>query len=215
MPPQGIVRKSQTAWIALLALALAARIAVAFSPHAFQTDPDGYRAVAGNLLEYGVFGSGEVPTGYRPPLYPLLLVPALALGEGSRTVIGILHLAFGVATVVLTFALVRRAGLGRWAWLAALVVAADPILLAQSALIMTETLAAFLAAASLVLLTSVAVRPSILRAASAAPAWAWQSSVAPRSFPWLWWRSALWPGLQSVTHQGMPGADSAPLSPPR
>jgi len=112
-------------------------------------DPDGYRAVAENLVRHRTFGSGDSPTAYRPPLYPLLLAPCVALGTASRAAIGVFHVALGLATVWFTGRLGRMCGLGLGAWLAALLVACDPILLAQSTLVMTETLAAFLAIASL------------------------------------------------------------------
>jgi hypothetical protein len=51
--------------------------------------------------------------------------------------------------------------LDRYALLGAALVACDPILLNQSTLVMTETLAAFLAALVLVLLTAVVERGSI------------------------------------------------------
>jgi 4-amino-4-deoxy-L-arabinose transferase-like glycosyltransferase len=141
--------------VALIAVTIFFRSGVLLlSPHALEDDPDGYRAVAENLLEHGTFGRGDVPTAYRPPLYPLVLVPCLAMGPWSRAAIGLLHLVLGVATVWLTLHLARRWGLGRWAWVAGLLVAVDPILLRQSTLIMTETLATLLAVAALALLTA-------------------------------------------------------------
>ena len=136
--------------LALFVLALAIRSAVLFLwPDALVADPDGYRTVAENLVRHGTFGNGDSPTAYRPPLYPLALVPGVAFAPASRVPIAGLHVALGLATVWFTYRLGRMSGLGRWAWLAALLVACDPILLAQSALVMTETLAAFLAVASL------------------------------------------------------------------
>ncbi len=164
------------------------------TPGALETDPDGYRRLAENLVEQGTFGtevrcplraptegwSGEgqgegkphsrsspaltltlsqrerglEPTAYRPPLYPLLLTGCVALGDCSRMAIGMLHLVLGVATVGLTLVLGRWWGLGnRGASLAALLVACDPILLGQSTQVMTETPAAFLTAAGLLVLT--------------------------------------------------------------
>jgi hypothetical protein len=117
-------------------------------------DPDGYRRLAENLVEQGTFSIEGAPTAYRPPLYPLLLTGCVVLGDGSRMAIGMLHLALGVATVGLTLVLGRWWGLGnRGAALAALLVACDPILLSQSAQVMTETPAVFLTAAGLLMLT--------------------------------------------------------------
>ncbi|MGQ9575619.1 MAG: ArnT family glycosyltransferase [Thermoguttaceae bacterium] len=158
----------RTVALGLILAALAVRLAVlGFSARGLADDPDGYRAVADNLLRHGTFGKGEIPTAYRPPLYPLVLVPCLALGPGANAAIALLHVALGVATVWLTFRLGERWGLGRWGLLAAGLVACDPILLRHSALIMTETLAAFLAAAALVSLGWAASRPACGRAALA------------------------------------------------
>jgi len=151
--------------IGLIVLALVVRGgALLVAPNPFATDPDGYRRVAENLLEHGCFGHGEVPTAYRPPLYPLLLAPCVACGAYARAAIALLHLAAGVATVWLVFRLAEQWGLGRYAILAAVLVACDPILLAQSTLVMTETPATLLATAALVCLTAVSERPSAGRA---------------------------------------------------
>ena len=88
------------------------------------------------------------PTAYRPPLYPLVLAPLVAvLGDASCAWgVAVLHLALGAATVLLT-AWPRRAGGSRparscWrrrSW------RVDPVLVAQGRMVMTETLAALLA----------------------------------------------------------------------
>ena len=131
-----------------------------------QSDPDGYRRLARNLLGEGVFGDGETPTAYRPPLYPLLLVPCLAVEDQNLSyfAIRLLHVVLGVGTVAATLWLGVRWKLGRWSLLAALLVAFDPILVNQSLLVMTETLAACLAALALVALTWFDERPSMVRA---------------------------------------------------
>jgi hypothetical protein len=118
-----------------------------------QKDADGYWRLAENLVRHGTLGQGDVPTAYRPPLYPLLLTPCTLLGSYGRTAVGVLHVVLGVATVGMVLALARRWGLGRrGAALAALLVACDPILLAGSAQVMTETLATFLTTAGLLVL---------------------------------------------------------------
>ena len=156
------------ALVGLIAFALLARGGVlVFVPRALSADPDGYRALAENLLQHGSLGHGKIPTAYRPPLYPLLLTLGVLFGDASRVAIGLLHLALGVATVWLVCVLGRRWGLGNYSLVAAALVACDPILLAQSALVMTETLATFLAVLSLVCLTSAAERPSAPRAGAA------------------------------------------------
>jgi 4-amino-4-deoxy-L-arabinose transferase-like glycosyltransferase len=67
----------------------------------------------------------------------------------AETTIAIAHCLLGLATVWLTLLLGRRWNLGSFAYFAAALVACDPILLNQSTLVMTETLAALLAVASL------------------------------------------------------------------
>ena len=106
--------------------------------------------MAENLVRHATFGNQETHTAYRPPLYPCVLAPCVALGSASRVAIGLVHLVLGLGTVWLTYRLALLCGLGRWAPLAAVMVACDPILLAQSTLVMTETLATFLAVAALV-----------------------------------------------------------------
>ena len=114
------------------------------------------------------------PTAYRPPLYPLLLAGVFRCNGGAMA-IGILQLVLGIATVALTVscgrklavasdnvacaeidranidranvdrANVDRANVDRTSLIAGLLVACDPLLLYQTALVMTETTAAFLA----------------------------------------------------------------------
>jgi hypothetical protein len=63
------------------------------------------------------------------------------------------HVLIGSLTVVLTWLLARRWGLGNWSWLAAGLLAADPILLNQTAEVMTETCATCLSVLGLLALT--------------------------------------------------------------
>jgi hypothetical protein len=91
-----------------------------------------------------------MPGAYRAPLYPLTLAAIGATRPQTAWRIGLLHLALGLATVGLAYWLGRQLALGGWSAVAAGCVACDPILLAQSVQVMTETLAAALAAACLV-----------------------------------------------------------------
>lgn len=138
-------------WLAFATLAIRGGF-LAARYERLAADPDGYRALAANVLACGVFGHGEVPTAYRPPLYPLLVAGCLASAADARWAIAACHLVLGLMTVLLAAWLGRRWGLGRFAWLAALLVACDPILLQQSTLVMTETLATALATLVLALL---------------------------------------------------------------
>jgi 4-amino-4-deoxy-L-arabinose transferase-like glycosyltransferase len=127
---------------------------------------------------YGMGKSAEppAPTAYRPPLYPILLsnLPAADGKHISLVKVAIVHLLLGVATVWLTYLTARRLvapsgpeGAGAESTsratpfphgvrelhvrelLAGLLVACDPILLNQQTLVMTETLATFLAVLAL------------------------------------------------------------------
>lgn len=159
-------------WLLLIVAALVRVGALAAMPDALLADPDGYRQLAENMLEHGVLGHGLVPTAYRPPAYPLLLVPCAALGAGTPAAIGMLHVLLGLATAGLTFALARRAGMKDIpAALAAGLVALDPILLTQSALVMSETLAALLVVLSVWLLDRCTHRPTAGNAVLAGAAW--------------------------------------------
>jgi hypothetical protein len=150
----------------LLIVALVIRSgALLVTPDALQSDPDGYRRLAENLVTHGTLGAENVPTAFRPPLYPLVLAGCVAMGECSRVAVGVLHVVLGVATVWLVWVLGRWWGLGRrGATLAALLVACDPILLKWSTQVMTETLAVFLVTAGLVTLTWVSQHPTGRRA---------------------------------------------------
>lgn len=117
-------------------------------------DRDGYRSLAVNLVDEGVLGSGTVPSAYRPPLYPLLLAACVAGPWPTDAAIALVHVVLGVATAWSTVALGRRWGLDRFAYLAGTLVACDPILVNQSTLVMTETLATFFATAGLAFISA-------------------------------------------------------------
>lgn len=138
---------------ALLLTALALRGAATWHWRAeLETDRDGYRAIAEILRDgQGFSRDGEHPTAFRPPLYPLFLAAALSIG--GETAVALLQIAFGVATVWLTYLLGRRwistyAGL-----LAAALVTVDPLLLRYTPQLMTETLFTFLTTLLLVTLS--------------------------------------------------------------
>jgi 4-amino-4-deoxy-L-arabinose transferase-like glycosyltransferase len=121
-----------------------------------QADPDGYRALAENVLAEGVFGrflpldvhahgTSTLPTAYRPPLYPLLLSALNERGVVSLTAVALWHVILGLLTVAITYRIATLWNLHGAAPIAALLVACDPILVNQSAQVMTETLATLLA----------------------------------------------------------------------
>jgi len=114
-------------------------------------DPDNYLPLARSVASGdGLMLRGR-PTAYRPPLYPMILAPLASLtGDRPHTAVGLLHLLLGAATAGLTFRAAESLGLGTaQATAAGLIVAFDPVLAWQARFVMTETLAAFLFAASL------------------------------------------------------------------
>jgi uncharacterized membrane protein YbhN (UPF0104 family) len=110
-------------------------------------DHDDYRSIAERIVAGEGFADSQshTSTAYRPPLYPLLIAAILYFG-GGVSAIGAVQAALGVATVAMTVLCARRLGMGSASLIAGLLVAVDPLLAYQTALVMTETLAAFLAA---------------------------------------------------------------------
>jgi hypothetical protein len=130
----------------LLGLAGAARGGILWlQAEELSRDRDAYLQIAHNLAEGRGFSSGNPPhpTAYRPPLYPLLLAGIFAAGGGIGWV-GVAQGMLGLGTVLLTLHVGRRLGLGNARYLAALLVALDPLLVQSAALPMTETLCACL-----------------------------------------------------------------------
>ncbi|MFG0261902.1 MAG: hypothetical protein ACF788_05890, partial [Novipirellula sp. JB048] len=132
----------------------------------FAQDPDAYRVIAETLSETGTFGLPTAsqtraasdrgapelgatmvarPTAFRPPLYPYLLSWLTPQGKLHPLLIGALHLGLGGLTVLCTVSiasrLIDRGRIGGASMLAAALVVLDPILLQQSTLVMTETIA--------------------------------------------------------------------------
>jgi 4-amino-4-deoxy-L-arabinose transferase-like glycosyltransferase len=140
---------------AIVALAVVLRSALMLRAAGAFDDPDNYLTLARSLAAGDGFMLNGRLTAYRPPLYPLLLVPAIAIaGTGFPWGIALLHLALGAGTVYLTGMAARGSGLSpRRAILAALVTACDPVLVWQSRSVMTETPTAFLLAMALAALT--------------------------------------------------------------
>lgn len=128
--------------IGVVALAVAIRAAaMVASPGAFSSDPDSYAQFAKTVREYRVFGpDAHSPSAFRPPLYPLLLVPLVGVKGTLFAGVACLHLAAAAMTTALAMSLAQKAGASRTTrHLAGLLVALDPLLVGQSTLIMTET----------------------------------------------------------------------------
>lgn len=122
----------------------------------YALDPDGYQAYAYVLATEGSFGSltkeGTVrPSAFRPPFYPYMLsmLPGELSGQFpnvqvSPRAVAWFHTLLGCLTSLFTFLAARR--MIGWhsllpSILASALVIVDPILIQQSNLVMTETLA--------------------------------------------------------------------------
>ena len=139
----------------IILLAISLRAAVMVREGGAFDDPDNYLTMARSLLEGKGFTLRGRPTAYRPPLYPVVLAPLVALGNyWGRWGIALMHMGLGAGTVWMTAVAAERFGLSRIRVMsAALVVACDPVLIWQCRSVMTETPAAFLIAASLAALS--------------------------------------------------------------
>ncbi len=141
--------------VAIVLLALLVRGFVCFRDvDQYSADPDAYRVIAETLAKTGVYGmtsaSGKTrATAYRPPLYPYVLSRLVPGGKLSLYAIAALHTLLGCVTVLCIYRASRRL-LGeihstRASILAASLVIVDPVLLQQSTLVMTETMATAIA----------------------------------------------------------------------
>ncbi|TWU35908.1 hypothetical protein Poly41_36600 [Novipirellula artificiosorum] len=148
------------------------------NPDQLRQDPDAYKLIAETLSTTGVFGlpspSDEAAnptakaTAFRPPLYPYVL-SWLVTDQGLHLgLVGLLHVVLGSVTVACTLSisqtLIDGGRIGLVSIVAAGLVAVDPILLQQSSLVMTETLAVALASGVI---------------------WLWASKLVP--FPSIGW----------------------------
>ncbi|MCA9133357.1 MAG: hypothetical protein KDA45_09390, partial [Planctomycetales bacterium] len=143
------MRPSYHPWLVLLLALVIRGSGLWLGLESLSDDPDAYAKLAVNWSQSGVLGEVAAgvsirPTAYRPPLYPWLLSWLVTAGSLPIGSVALLHLVLGVATVWLTWSIAHALG-QPLAWLPAAAVAVDPLLLRASQLVMTETLAAFLA----------------------------------------------------------------------
>jgi Dolichyl-phosphate-mannose-protein mannosyltransferase len=175
-------------------------------------DPDGYGAVASNIDHKNRFslvrvdGRSSPPTATRPPLYPIMLLPAYIVGDlwgnDDGTAAGPLHVVLGMLTVWAVWRLGRLWKLPPGACLiAAGLVAVDPILLAYSAQLMTETPAAFLAAVTLIALTHFTRQSSLRWAIVAGVLFGCCILCRPAFLMWLLPVAVLFPWLAVGPHR--------------
>ena len=173
-------------WLALALIVLMVRGgALLIMRDSLSDDPDAYRAIALNLLRNQTFAADGYPTAFRPPLYPLLLVPCVALPSGQIMAVALLHLVLGATAVLCTYGVARRMRMTIGAGLAALLVACDPLLVFWSTRVMTETLAATLVAFALYALVRMDDLRSFPSAAFAGGALSLAALCRPALFLWL------------------------------
>lgn len=112
------------------------------------TDLDAYVGIARSVADGRGFSSpgSTVPTAYRPPLFPLLLAAVMQVVDVAWSV-ALVQIGCGLAAVAITWQLGRELGLGRYATVAATLMAVDPILLYFGTYPMTEVCCAFLTTA--------------------------------------------------------------------
>ncbi len=133
--------------MACLVIALGLRLAViAIRPHELVLDRDAYLGIAIGVAEGRGYSSpgSLVATAFRPPLYPLFLGAGLACFTPS-VVVGGINIIAGLLTVWLTARLGTCLNFGPMRFLAALIVAIDPLLVWYSCQPMTESICALLA----------------------------------------------------------------------
>jgi len=190
-------RVCKDGWVTLMDLMLFGLVIRAVALLVFarelEADPDDYRLLAETFRETGVYGWYDAstgvasvrPTAFRPPLYPVVLAALATGGQVTSTVVAGLHWILGTMTILLTYLFARRCQLGRWSFLAAVVVACDPILLNQSCLVMTETVATCLAILALYSLARLADSPNLVSFLLAGGTLALTALCRPSFLPWV------------------------------
>ncbi len=152
-------------WLLLIACVVRTAMLIALGEQ-ISADPaqdvDRYLHLAESLAQSSTYQLHGQPTAFRPVLYPLAIAAGLKAGFTAKLWITILHVLLGVATVGLTYLLGTRLQNEKTGWLAGLLVTVDPILLHQSALVMTETMATFLAVLTMVCIARLLEKPGPL-----------------------------------------------------
>ncbi len=139
-------------WRLFVVLMVACGIRIAaiwFGFHSLEQDNDAYARLAMNWAASQTYGHEDLaghihPTAYRPPLYPWLLSWLVDDGRLSIPYVAAFHSAMGCLSIWLTWSIGCRLRVA-YPTAAAMAVALDPVLLRQSQLVMTETLATTLA----------------------------------------------------------------------
>ena len=130
-----------------LSIALGLRLAViAIRPNELVFDRDAYLGIATGVAEGRGYTSpgSSAATAFRPPLYPLCLAAGLACFPPS-VVVGGINIIAGLLTVWLTAKVGSSLNFGRLRFLAAAIVAIDPLLVWYTCQPMTESICALFA----------------------------------------------------------------------
>ncbi len=148
---------SMRSLVLLLMTTLAVRLAATLVYwNDFHQDPDAYLALAQSWSSTGIYGLTQAdgithPTAFRPPLLPWLLSWGFSLQVDAKVWMAAMQIGFALGTVYCVLEILPRL---RYSfspmvnWALPMLIAIDPILLRQSTLIMTESLAVFLAMAT-------------------------------------------------------------------
>lgn len=148
-------------------------------------DPDAYALIARHWREDGIYSrDGVHATAYRSPGMVSVLWPVVSADGINPIGLAAIHLVVGMATTLLAVWLAKRIGAGDQAWLAGLVVAIDPLLVGQSALVMSEPLFTFFLTAGLAGSLGRSLAPASL---SAGLAWGLAGLTRPIAWPILAW----------------------------
>ncbi|MBM3999111.1 MAG: hypothetical protein FJ297_06135 [Planctomycetes bacterium] len=181
-------RTALCCFLATLLVAIAIRsAAIGLLRNRLDEDPDSYAVLAEQIARFGTFGfAADRPTAYRPPLYPLTLSLMAVDGRVSRAAVGGLHIALGAFAAGGTWVLASRwIGSTRAATCAGILVAVDPLLINQSVLVMTETLATALVVAVLLLADAWRRRPRVRSAIPLGAALALGVLCRPTFLAWV------------------------------
>ncbi|MBI3300122.1 MAG: glycosyltransferase family 39 protein [Elusimicrobia bacterium] len=185
-------------WAAALAPRLGLWLLAAGDPARFvPIDGVGYLALAGNMLDHGVFSTGPepfVPNTFRTPGYPLFLAPFVALFDAPVLPAALAQCLIGAATAVLLWRWLEP----RWGRLAAavgaLAVALDLVTIFHTPMLLSETVFVFLVVAAFVRTWDQIERPGLKGAALCGLLWGVGALVRPLSFHlpvalvWVWRR---------------------------
>ena len=141
-----LIRESRVQMLALVVLAIAARVLYLQATHSFgqitNNDAQEYNQIAHNLLGGSgfAFKPGE-PTAFRPFGYPWFLATIYATVGDSTTGVHWLQVFLGSVLIVPTYLLARALVSQLAAVIAGLGVALHPVLIYVTALIAPETVA--------------------------------------------------------------------------